>query len=789
MVGVGGSRWIDVPPGLYLFSGLVLLGFASFVRISTRTFFMILFAASVALGAFACSTSSNEKLSGQWSELIEHQAESFVVDGVVEKDLKFYDGFLGKRISSFILGDLRHGVTGERVPGKIKANMENAEEIRYGDALRVEGVLGEPRALRNPGGMDYKAYLKRRGIYALIKGKVVDANSGDVGLYSIKNRIIRSMEETFTPERAAFTKAIFLGERKDLDQEFKTALMTTGTFHVMAISGLHVGIVTSLLFLVLGVLRVPRRPKFIVMILVLVFYCLLTGANPPVVRATVMAVSFLMAGLSLRALSGLNALGFAGAAILLFNPLELFGAGFQLSFVAVWGLIVFMPMLYDGKDIREIKSDSFFKKAIHGLRALVHVSLIAWVVTAPFVIESFGRLYLLSPVINVMLMPLIFIVSSLITVFAVLSFLPSELLQVLALPISMLIDVIMRIVVFFEGFEFFAWNMAPLAWWTWVLFIMAAYMIFFRVKLKTRWVKVLVVLLLFLNCLLFDRVAAHARTGDYRVTFFDVGQGDSAFFEFPKGGNLLVDTGKGGASSAAAWVIEPYLRSRGIDKIDAVMISHPQYDHAGGLAWLLRHVDVGAVIDNGDRSEAAFHRETEKTIQELGVPHLRVGRGDFIEGFRGFTIEVLHPDEHHFGQMGKNDLSLTAMVSGGDFKVLLTGDLQDSGLEVLLQTLAGQDIHVLKVPHHGARLDIHGIKLLRRVSAEIGVISVGENNKYGHPHGDTMEALEVLVGDVLRTDRDGAVQFRMMSSGKIQVKRWGGDMVQYRANDDEKTWL
>ena len=250
------------------------------------------------------------------------------------------------------------------------------------------------------------------------------------------------------------------------------------------------------------------------------------------------------------------------------------------------------------------------------------------------------------------------------------------------------------------------------------------------------------------------------------MTVLDVGQGDSIYFEFPGGGNLLMDAGKGFDADKGRFVVAPFLKSKGVTKIDVLAISHPHEDHIGGMPTVLDEFQVTHVLDPGRPFQSHLVEDLQKKILKEKAEHWFPVRGMMLEGYRGVGILFLNPVKD--APLGPNIHSdcLVLKINYRNTNFLLTGDIEGMTMQNVLET--GSDIRstVLKVPHHGARLDASGAAFVRAVSPQISVISVGEKNLYGHPSPETLEALSSVPGNqIVRTDLDGAVRIR--SDGRV----------------------
>ena len=242
------------------------------------------------------------------------------------------------------------------------------------------------------------------------------------------------------------------------------------------------------------------------------------------------------------------------------------------------------------------------------------------------------------------------------------------------------------------------------------------------------------------------------------MTVLDVGQGDAIYLEFPGGGSLLMDAGRGEGFDQARRSVVPFLKYKGVRELDAFVISHPQSDHVGGLSAVLKETRVRNVVGPGKPYGSALYRKLQREIADERSVSWVAERGARLTGFEGVSIDVLNPDPGPEGSKNINQDSVVLKITHGSTSFLLTGDIEGAAMRKIL--LSGADVRadVLKVPHHGAKLDENGLRFVRAAAPAFSVISVGENNPYRHPRPETLEALAAVPGNRLfRTDRDGAV--------------------------------
>jgi competence protein ComEC len=243
-----------------------------------------------------------------------------------------------------------------------------------------------------------------------------------------------------------------------------------------------------------------------------------------------------------------------------------------------------------------------------------------------------------------------------------------------------------------------------------------------------------------------------------RVTFFDVGQGDAALIEFPKG-RMLIDTGPlYEKADAAKWVLVPFFQRNGIRELDAVVISHPHADHLGGLPTLLREINIKKVFVCGAETDSLLEQNCENLLDSLKVPSFTLNAGQHLDDFAPTEVWALHPrrEEKKFLQL--NDVSVIIKVIFGQHAFLFPGDAEFEGESHLLQFARLLDSDVLKVGHHGSSTSSMPL-FLNAVSPQWAITSVGRWNRFGHPDPQVMARYDSLGIRLLRTDRDGAVIF------------------------------
>jgi len=527
---------------------------------------------------------------------------------------------------------------------------------------------------------------------------------------------------------------------------------TAGIIHVLCVSGLHVGFVLAGVYLIAGALGVPKRLYLLILVPVLIFYAVMTGLGPAVFRASVMAVLVLAAALLGRERDWPTAVALAAGVLLLINPLYIHELGFQLSFAATWGILYLGPLL-GGFRIR--------CSLPHWLTISLQVTLAAQLATMPLLIYHFNLISFIAPLANLLLVPLVGVImlAGFTGCVTGLVFLPFA--EIINAGTGALIDLFLALAGMLNSIPGAAayvntppWSAVPL--WFAGLVLMAETV---RGQYKLPGINrgktglaVVGVLLMLVLIWPWDGTG-----GRMQVHFVDVGQGDSILVRFPGGKTMLVDTGgrPGEPDEARVTgdaVVVPYLRHLGINRLNALVITHPHEDHAGGVPAVLEKLKVDAMVI----TDAPGYDEIIALAASFRVPVYRAGTGQALQLDERVDVLVLAPGKGDaVDGLSANDASLVLRLDYRDSSFLLTGDIEEQAQRLLLAGGTDLQSDVFKVPHHGSRS--YEPRFYNEVAPEFAVIQVGENNRFGHPAADAVDTLMSSDARVLRTDRDGAV--------------------------------
>ncbi len=627
----------------------------------------------------------------------------------------------------------------------------------YGRKLSVRGKFGAIPS--KPAG--FPDYFEIEGITGSISVSEPPRFQPGFGLITpfiwadqIRQKLTRFGISVLEPRNARLLHGIIFGDPLgDEDDPFIINLRRTSTIHLLSVSGMHVGFVALTLSFLLGLFKIPKQWRIGPLIAGVWFYIMMTGMDPPALRAGIMLMIVLI-GATLRAGDiPLNRLSLAAIILLILNPYNLFDPSFQLTFAATFGVSCLYPLLIEGFPVSRKYPGLIWKALL--------VSFGAQLMIAPILVQYFQMVSWVAPLANLML------------IFpgevAVIGGLAGEVVGIfqpwLGRLILTCINHLLNLVrIFVNWLGGFPWSASWSPQWTWPWLVgyylgLALFVDSLRPNLfnqKVRQFKIsplLIGFLVLLNLSVWSGYYVRFQ-GDYlQVVFIDVGQGDAILIRSSNGKYAMVDGGDAGRGKR---YILPYLQKNGILQLEKYFLTHYHQDHWGGMIEVLKEVPTGEVLlpPSNDTEDCL---DFEAGIKSAKIRRRTIRRGMVFSIGKGARLEVLEVPNLE----AENDRSVVLLASFGKIRLLLTGDLSFKGEELLLKKLPHRlNATILKVGHHGSDYS-SGVPFLSQVKPELAVILAGAANRFGHPGPATVNRLRSLGIKIFRTDSQGIIDCRI----------------------------
>lgn len=693
--------------------------------------------------------------------------------------------------------------------GKILLTIQGNLHLDYGDYIRFKTTLRTPRNFNNPGRFNFERRLLHQGIYA--RGFIKD-DSGIVVIRKMQGGYFRTLMENYRqhlkavieqnapyPE-AKIIQASILGNQKEIPDEIMEKFNRTGTSHIIAISGFNIGIIAMLSFFIIRsfmksseylMLRFNIvKTSSIMAVMPIILFTLIAGAGISVIRATIMVITFMIALVFNKDRNLYDSLALAAFVILVFSPYSLFDVSFQLSFAAVLSILFISPVLshviLKKRTIESHEEPGLMFRAYRSFVLFIIVTISATIGTLPLTVFYFNRVSTVVLLSNLAVVPVLGIIAiPLCTSIIIAAPLSASLAAALITLCSWLVAISLHLVDFFASLPFSSFLVTTPTIPEIVIFYIFVIAIVTFLKAnsaidtvpedrasgkKRLWGAAVICCLVFF---IGDGMLLHLsnkHSGNLRITFIDVGQGNSALLRFPAGRTMLVD---GGGSfndrfDIGQRVIAPFLWHEKVSVIDAVVLTHPHPDHLNGLIYILENFDVKEIWTNGETSSSEAWQRMISAVSRKGIRHRLVSRKTHPEiEMDGVLIRVLNPpvpvDQKNSISRRYNETNDAALVLGiayGDNAILLPADISGETEDYLAVSGESLKSRVMLVPHHGSYTSSTE-RFLEKARPEFAVISCGRDNAFGLPNPDVLERYAKMGTKLLRTDQHGAVTFTM----------------------------
>lgn len=769
LLGIALARWLEPPPLLLALLAVPVLGGLFLYRQEPRPRFWALNALMGLLGAARLLLTVPSLDANHVAFYTDAGPVTLIARIVAEPDRRDTYTHLRVRAASITLpgGETRP------VRGLVLVRAPRYPEYHYGDTLSILAPLETPPIFE---GFSYREYLARQNIHAIARRSHIELLAEHSG-FSLKAHILHlkarahQVINRILPEpHAALLNGILLGIETGIPRDLYDDFNATGTSHIIVISGSNISLVVAILLL-LGQKVFGKRYATIIATVGVVLYTIMVGADASVVRAAIMGGIYVGAIYFGRGNHTLNALFVAGLLMTLINPLTLWDVGFQLSFMATWGLIVLVPLLEGGA--ARFLGHALSAEQAGGVADLMNeallVTIAAQIMTAPLTLYQFQRFSAVSLLANLLVVPvqpLVMIFGGLAAV-AGLIFLPlGQIVGWLAwLPLAWTLTIVR----WTARFSWAQLEIPGLPFWLLSLtYLTLGAAVWWLHQPAENWARTTLhgsdlrrstaVTLggLSLVAILVWSAAHNLPDGRLHVAFLDVGQGDAIFITTPNGRQVLID---GGPSSTQLTQGLGQQMPFWDHSLDLIVNTHPDMDHLGGLVEILGRYKVDTVLVSDAASTSAFYQEWNHRLEANGQAPILAWQGMALQLDEGVQALILNPGPASLPAEAPNNHSIVFKLTMGQISFLLPGDIE-AEVERALVASSPLDLRatVLKSPHHGSKTSSSDA-FLAAVAPQIVVVSVGKDNPFGHPSPEVLQRYIDHSLPILRTDEYGTLEF------------------------------
>lgn len=642
--------------------------------------------------------------------------------------------------------------SGDKFILKIKKDIDINLEVQ--NKIKINGNIKLPPLNKNDGTFNYRRYLNSQNIYGTItvsNSKIELLNEGKIDFIT---KIKYKIEETFTKflpnDYAGIINGMLNGDTKNVSEDILNDFKNSGVTHLLAVSGSNIAYIVIFLTVIFNKIFGKHFSYYIILGSIIIFI-FVSGSSASVVRAGVMAILNIIATLLSKKSNTLNNVFVSALFLLCINPLTIYDVGFILSFVGTLGIIIISPKL-----------NSFIYKYIKNknISDTIGVTLSAQIMLMPLMVYYFNTFSVLSLLTNFLIVPVSGFLTILGFITVLIGTISMRLASIISFSIYTLITFMIKITSIFGNIKWSNILVPTPKIWMIVFYYTIIFLNIRPIKNKRRIYKIML-----LFCIIYVVISNLPRSY-IKINMLDVGQGDSIYVETENKKIILIDGGgtEGSEYDIGEKILLPYILAKGKKEIELIVVSHPHEDHIEGVLTMIEKLTVKKVVISENIENEELTLKLIKLCKDRNTQIVRVSKGDkFIVD--NIKFMVIHPDKKEYNS-NLNNMSLLMKMEYAGIKILFTGDLEKEKEEKINSNLKAD---ILKVGHHGS-ITSTSEKFIKKVSPKIALISVGEDNSYGHPSLKVLDRLKKVGAQIYRTDLFGEIKFQVTKKGKIIKK-------------------
>lgn len=669
--------------------------------------------------------------------------------------------------------------------GKVRVQVsEPADHLSPGDLVLIHCWLSRFSPPANPGQYNLSNHMHQRGVHVAatvgVKEGILILEHGNSLLSKFRNNLYRYasgvlLDETLTDnEVRSLVSALLLGRRTDLSPRIMSAFQDTNLAHFISLSGMHIGILSGSLWVVLRTCGLSRRPRAILCIVFILLYAMLVPPRAATLRAVFLSCFFFASVLSRRQTSPLNTLAVSAMVLLLARPWELFSAGWQLSFMSVLGILLLYPSVRFHLLIRlfypaapYLNRFSLFRDLLRSTIELLAVGLSAWFTIAPVLLFYFGRVNPLSPLWTILVFPFVLVILYagflkilIAAIFPTISVFLGWILHLAATWLENAVIILSKVDLFQIT------SCRPGLYLVLAIYAMMLSLTILPYRYQTAR-KILTVLVV--GCFLWPAVSRSIQNrfqDSLELTCLSVGHGQAVVLSSPDNQHFLFDAGSITNKDISRKVIQPFLQHRSIFSLEAIYLSHGDMDHINAVTDLGASVKIKTVYANRTLLQSAKNPSIEKQlVKNLSQAGIRVIPFDSPADTADFSIKSIWPTRDILNKesVSENDASEVILIEYANKVIMLCGDIERYAQNQLMELYPENKVDVMVLPHHGSTTNLDK-RFIKHFNPSIAIASCSRRslrNAYQPADKDIVETLY--------TARDGAITVKIKADGTISV--------------------